>query len=261
MGSDEGDEGGCGNGHARRNREPQHPPDETCHEPAVIGGQRQEEARDADGQGVDDREMAREKGIGQQERTGGQSQSRRPDCLGQEHVGHPLDVGGDPAAFGDDRGDLVEAIVEKNDLGDRPRRLSSAAHGDPDVGELQCEHIVDAVTGHGDGVALRLERLHHCPLLIRSHPTEDRPLVEQPAQGNRVVRELPRVDRHLCARHTCSGSHRPDRERTVPGQHLECHALLSEVRNRGGRLGSELLGQDHECGKFQVGRQTVTVDR
>jgi len=59
----------------------------------------QEEGRNADGHGVDDRQVAGQERVRQQGHAHGDGQQRRPDRLGDEEVGDPLDVGPSPGAL------------------------------------------------------------------------------------------------------------------------------------------------------------------
>src|SRR5206468_2376758 len=69
-------------------------------------------------------------------------------------------VGGDAPPLRDHGGEGREAAVEEDELGHAARRPGPRSHGDAGVGQFEREHVVDAVPGHGDGVAARLERPH-----------------------------------------------------------------------------------------------------
>ena len=90
----------------------------------------------------------------------------------------------------------VEVRVEQHQLGDRPRRVAPRAHRDPDVGVLQRERVVHAVTGHRHRVPVRLQRVHHRALLLRRDAAEHRVRLEHARPARRlVVGELAGVDR------------------------------------------------------------------
>jgi len=74
--------------------------------------------------------------------------------LGDEQVGDALDVGRHPAAFRHDAGQGGERAVEQHQFGDRLGGRGAGAHGDAEVGELERQHVVDAVAGHRDGVSV-----------------------------------------------------------------------------------------------------------
>ena len=51
--------------------------------------------------------------------------------------------------------------------------VGAGGHGDAAVGVLEGQHVVDAVAGHGHGVALPLEGAHQLALLVGGDPAED----------------------------------------------------------------------------------------
>ena len=106
---------------ARRHREAQHPFDEPGHVAALVRREREEEARDADRERADDREVAGEERVlpaGDHHRD---REERRVHGLGHEEVRRPLDVGDHPPAFGDDAGQRRELAVEQHELRDGTR--------------------------------------------------------------------------------------------------------------------------------------------
>ena len=190
-----GGEGRRGDDGAGRDGEAQHPAGEPGQVAPGVRREREEEGRNADGQGVDDRQVAGQERVGQQRDADGDGQERRPDRLGDEQVGDAFDVGRDPAAFGDDAGQGGEPAVEQHQVGDRPGRRRARAHGDADVGELEGQHVVDAVAGHRHRVAAGLQGRDHRLFLLGGHPAEDRALLQQAAERAGVLGQVPRIGR------------------------------------------------------------------
>src|SRR3546814_5439498 len=54
------------------------------------------------------------------------------------------------------------------------------AHGYADIGLLERRRIVDAVAGHGDNLALRLQSANDAKLVLWAGPGEDRDAVDDP---------------------------------------------------------------------------------
>ena len=74
-----------------------------------------------------------------------------------------LDVVIDGPALAHGGRDRGEIVVRQNQLGRLLRRLAALQpHGDARIGALQGRGVIDAVSGHGDGQAVRLQR-HHQP--------------------------------------------------------------------------------------------------
>src|SRR3546814_13575375 len=64
------------------------------------------------------------------------------------------------------------------------RRLGPLdAHGYADIGLLERRRIVDAVAGHGDNLALRLQSANDAKLVLWAGPCEDRAAVDDPFEG------------------------------------------------------------------------------
>ena len=56
--------------------------------------------------------------------------------------------------------DRDEVVVEQHEIRRLPRDIRAALpHGDADVGGLERRRVVDAVAGHGDDLAVGLQRL------------------------------------------------------------------------------------------------------
>ena len=121
-------------------------------------------------------------------------EEHRIDGLRHEQVGDPFDVGDHPAALGDDPRHRCELAVEQHELGDRAGRRGTVPHRDADVGVLERERVVDTIACHRDGVAARLQPLDDPPLLLRTHPSENRMGLDGLGELLVVVGELTRID-------------------------------------------------------------------
>ena len=95
-----------------------------------------------------------------------------------------------PMAHGaDDRGEVVVGEHERRGLA---RDVGAAlAHRDADVGGLERRRVVDAVAGHRDDLAARLERLHDAQLLLGHDAREDVDVADALARAAR--RSSPRA--------------------------------------------------------------------
>ena len=122
---------------------------------------------------IDERELPRQDRVGESEQSDDDGDHRRPHRLGDEQIGHPLDVGGDPAALGHDAGQGREPAVEKDELRHRLGGVGARAHGDAQIRLLEREHVVDPVARHGDRVPAVLQRRHHRAFLVGGDPAED----------------------------------------------------------------------------------------
>ena len=77
------------------------------------------------------------------------------------------DVVEDAAAFLDRLHDAGEIVVGQHHVGGLLRDVGAGdAHGDADIGGLERGRVVDAVAGHGDDVALALERADDPQLVL-----------------------------------------------------------------------------------------------
>ena len=118
-------------------------------------------------------------------------EGRCPGCA--EHVAevarrphqHVLDrVGEDAAAFGDPVREHVEVLLQQDDVGGVLGDIGRRVHRDADVGRVQGQRVVDAVTEERDvdpGAALRTDDPR---LLLGAHPREDR---RRTYEGDQVV--------------------------------------------------------------------------
>ena len=103
-----------------------------------------------------------------------QRQSRNRYVDG-ERVGHRLvQVGGHASPEPYCGHDGSEVIVEQHEIRCFARHVGTAfAHGDADVRALQRRCVVDAIAGHGDDLAVGLQRVDDAKLLFRHHARKD----------------------------------------------------------------------------------------
>ena len=94
----------------------------------------------------------------------------RAQNIGEEFA----DVVEHRAPFLDGGDDAGEVVVEQNQVGRFLGHVGTAhAHGDADVGGLQRRRVVHAVAGHGDDLALFLQRLDDEHFLLGGDARED----------------------------------------------------------------------------------------
>ena len=132
----------------------------------------EEEARNADRERADNRQLSRIKRIRHRENSDNECEHGGIDGLRDEQVGDALNVGDDSPTFSEDRRNGRELTVQEDDVGNRSACLAAGSHRDPDVRSLQGGNVVDPVPGHGDDMAVRLQSLNDVALLAGSHPAE-----------------------------------------------------------------------------------------
>src|SRR5205807_309339 len=94
--------------------------------------------------------------------------------VGQGAAGGFLDVveGQSSLFYGADQ--CAEAIVEEDDFGGIFGDVGAGfAHGDADVGALQCRRVVDAIAGDGYDFAAHFGDLDDAQLVFRRNARED----------------------------------------------------------------------------------------
>ncbi len=126
--------------------------------------------------------------------------------LGEEQAGDALDIRRYPAPFGHDHWQRGKSAVEQHEFSGSSGSRGGRPHGNAEIGQLESQHIVDAVTGHGDCMPACLQGFDHGLLLVRSDPAEDRAFLEQAAKRGTVLRQTPRVYRISDQRDTALGS-------------------------------------------------------
>ena len=141
--------------------------------PAVIGLQCKEEGRDPDGQGADKGQLQGQKGIREARKQTDQRKQQGENIFYQEQGSGPLDVVYDSSSFAYDCRHGLEIGIQQHKLGDLTGGLAAGSHGDAAVGFLQRQHIIHAVAGHGNGMAVFLHGSDQPAFLFRSDTAED----------------------------------------------------------------------------------------
>jgi hypothetical protein len=137
----------------------------------------------------------------------------------------------------------------------------AVAHGDADVGVLEGQRVVDAVTGHGDDVGTLLEGVDEGPLLVRSDTPEDRRDVDRGRQLGGVVRQGASVHRGPDVGDADALGHGPDGPRVVARDDLEADALRLEVPHRLRGVRSDLLLEREDGDGRQTRGQRLALER
>ena len=184
----EGDSRATGHG------ESQHAPQESRHIAACVGRERENERRNADGEGTHVSDVARQVWEWNASEHHAERNERRIGGLGEEQAGDTLHVRHDLSAAGDDVGQVRELGVHKHDLCDGFRGGCGVAHRDAKVGFLKGERIVDTVAGHGDRVAALVERLDDGFLLVGQHAAHDVDVFKDRGELVDVLRQFAGVD-------------------------------------------------------------------
>ena len=203
--------------------------------------------------------MDRAQRIGEREDAGEDRQHHRVRGLGEEQAGDPLDVVDDPSALGDDGRQRREVGVHQHELGDAACGLAARRHRHAAVGVLQREHVVDAVAGHRDGVAARLQGADHRPLLVRGARDRTRCWLRPRRRTPRCL--LPAS----CVASTLSSQpSSPARRATAPTVTLlsplitlTVDALIGEVLQRLGRVAADDVFEQHERDGRDSGQRCV----
>ena len=165
----------------------------------------------------------------QRERRGRDDRDEAHDVLGDEEVGHALDVVDDPPALREHRWQVRELAVEQDQLRHRLGGLRTVVHRDADVGVLDGQRVVDSVAGHRDDMAVGLQRVDEGPLLLRADPAEDRRLSDGRPQVLDVGTEGPGVAQSAVGDVEADPARdRGDGLRVVAGDDLDVHALRRE---------------------------------
>ncbi|EXI65151.1 MAG: hypothetical protein AW08_03423 [Candidatus Accumulibacter adjunctus] len=123
---------------------------------------------------VDPEDLDRGEGCRQAEQRRAEHGEDGPDVGGQLEADELDDVVVDRPAFLDRPHDAGEIVVGQHHGGGFAGDIGSGdAHGDADVGGLQRRCIVDAVAGHGDDLATRLQRFDDAQLVLGRDAGED----------------------------------------------------------------------------------------
>ncbi len=223
--------------------------------------QREEEGRDPD------RERRGQGQVARQQRVLGRGQSDREDqeCgergLGDEELGHALQVTQHLPALGDHRRDRPEVAAHEHDVGDAARDLGAAALRDGESRGLERGDVVDAVADHRDVAPVRGQRLHDPPLVLRCDAPDDHAGAERLEQLGGVLRKRAAVEGRPVGRDACVGCDRAHGLGPVAGEHAQLDPLLEEPGHRVARPGPQPLGEHGEAEHGRArGRRLVAVD-
>ena len=175
-----------------------------------------------------------------------QRQEHGVDGLRDVQAGCALDVAQHPAPLRHHLGQRLEVRVEEHQLRDRTRGVAPRPHRDAEIRILQRERVVDAVAGHGDGVAARPQRVDHRALLLGGDASEHRPLLHSFGERRLVLGQFAGVDRMVGSLQPELPGDRAHRARIVSRDHLDRDVLLTEVRERLRRVRSKRVLQHHE---------------
>ena len=136
-------------------------------------------------------------------------------------------------------------VIEQDQLSDSACSTCTGAHGDSQIGRLECEHIVDTVTGHGDGGAVEMQRVDHGLFLRGCHAPEDAARLHCPCQLGGIIGQRARIDRMICSGHSRLRSDRTHGGGVVTGDDLDRYALFEEVPHGLGCVRTQALA-DHD---------------
>ena len=129
-----------------------------------------------------------------------QHDADRRETAEKEEVNGATDIRVDPAPFGD--GCRQRAVVSARDdeVGGFAGHVgSTTADGDADVGGLERRRVIDAVAGHRDDVARRLESADDGEFVLGRDTREDCGLAQVlPSPLADELSELARIDAEIC---------------------------------------------------------------
>ena len=203
-------------------REPQHPLQEAGDVAALVGPERQEERRDADGHRRHQGQVPGQERERQGKDRGGDDREQAHHVLRDEQVRDPFHVADHPPAFGDHRWQVGELAVQQHQLGDRLGGLRAVAHRDADVGVLERQRVVDAVAGHRHdvpvGTAARCTSARFCSGDTRPN-TVVFPAISRSSSGS--IADGAGVHRGADPSRPDPGGDRGDRGRVVAGDDLD----------------------------------------
>ena len=138
--------------------------------------------------------------------------------------------------------------------------VAAGGHGDGAVGLLQGQHVVDAVAGHGHGVALSLQSLHQLFLLVRGHAAEHGEFSGGIVYLFRGV-QGPGVHEFLRVRNSRALCHLGDRHGVIAGYDLYGNALGRKIREGRGGFLAYLVGQQYQRQRQHVRAYLLVVQR
>ncbi len=223
--------GGDGDDGAGGDREPQDPVEESGSNQVDVGCQREEQAGEADAEGADQRELARQERELDLLDADDRRQQHGVHRLGDEEVGDPFDVVDDLAALRRAPREGGEAVVEQHQLRDR-RAMPSC----PLPMAMPMSESFSASTSLTPSPVMAttrtagLQGADHGPLLVGGDPSEHRDASERVGQLVGIVGELAGVDACVRRRGPRPVGHGGDRGDVVAGDHLQIDTLVGEVR-------------------------------
>ena len=146
---------------------------------AAVGLQGQEEGRDPDVEGTDQRDLGRLQGVGDHTDDGKNGQHQGKEVLDQEKSGRTLYVVDILPSRTHDVRHMGEIGIQKDHLGRLDCRIRTRCHGNGTVRALHGQDVIDAVSCHGHRMAVLFEGLHDHLLLFGPDPSEDRILFDR----------------------------------------------------------------------------------
>ena len=181
---------------------------------------------------------------------------------GQQEAQELLDVVEDAPALTHGVDDGGEVVVRQDHRGGLLGHLGSGdAHGHADVRSAQGRGVVDAVAGHGDRVALRLQGVDDPHLVLRGDARVHAGGGYGPGQGLVVHRlQLPAGEDRGApfddAQVRCDAS---GGGRVVAGDHEDAHARPVRLGHGHGRLGARRVDDADDAGQYQIPLQVRQV--
>ncbi len=175
----------------------------------------------------------------------------------QEEQDRLFDVVVHRAPFLDGGADRREVVVGQHHFGGLLGDLGALdAHRHADVGFLQCRGVVDAVAGHGDDLAVGLDRLHQSQLVLGAGPGEHINRLDALAQFGRVeLLDLHALHRGLAVADT---EHFRDGRRgdlVVAGDHRHADAAVVAFLDRRDRFLARRIEQADQAQQHEIARQ------
>ena len=186
-----------------------------------------------------------------------QRNQRRVDGLDEEQAGDALHVRHDLTAAGHNVGQVRELRIDEHDLCHGFGGGRGVAHRDAEIGLLDGERIVDAVSGHGDHVITGVQRLDDRLLLVGQHAADHIDVLQHAGELVDVLRQRARVDGMRLAVSCKShfGRDRADGDRVVAGDDAAAHALIAEPCQCGLRIVAHALRTQYERDRLGVRQQ------
>ncbi len=197
----------------------------------MIRLERQNKRRQSDRETVDKRQLNRHKRIVVRHNRDEQHRHHRAEYrLHQKKRAGTLQVVDGAPSLGDDLRHRGKVIVKQHEICHRPRRVRSAAHGNGTVGHMQREHVVHAVSCHGDCMPLLLKRLDQLALLSRRHAPEHAAFPRHALDI--LVSDCAHVDASVGIRNPHGLRDVRNRLDRIAADDVDTHVLLVEILQR-----------------------------